>query len=97
MPLHCREVPCLADQMIHNLVGLLPTHPEVPGLPVESGIHPDVLQMWGSGQVAGAAGSAEPKDSDVLGTRLEMGIGKERLSLGAREQNASPPVGNAPE
>lgn len=37
MTLHCREVPCLADQMIHSLVGLLLTHPEVPGLPVSEG------------------------------------------------------------
>lgn len=50
VPPHCREVPCLAEQMIHNLVGLLPTHPEVLGLPLavegdQSGLHPDVLQM----------------------------------------------------
>lgn len=50
MPPHCREVPCLAEQMIHNLVGLLPTHPEVLGLPLavegdQSDLHPDVLQM----------------------------------------------------
>lgn len=43
----------------------------------------------GSGRVAGAAGSAEPKGSNILGGRLaaalEVGIGKERLSLGARK------------
>lgn len=37
VPLHCREVPCLADQKIPNLVGLLPAHPEVLGLPLAVG------------------------------------------------------------